>query len=75
MRVLLVPSFETRADWKATDNSVSMLRTQCNAAHSMLGVADTWTGLSVFDMRRPTDDGRYECLYKVRENDVLCSLL
>lgn len=64
-RVLHVPTFETRADWKVTDNSVSILRTQVTAAHSMLGVADTWTGLCVYDLRCPTDDGRYERLYQV----------
>jgi len=69
VRVLHLPTFETRADWKVTDNSVSILRTQTTAAHSMLGVADTWTGLSVYDLRCPTADGRYERLYQVRGDE------
>ena len=57
-------NFELRRDMVVAENSVSILRLQVTPQHSMLGVADTRSGLKVFDLRHPTAEG-YMCLYQL----------
>ncbi len=38
--------------------------------HSMLGIADSRSGLSVLDLRQPTQDGGYHVLYHVPVEEI-----
>lgn len=52
-----------------TDNAVSMVRRQTTDEHSMVGVADSRAGLSVYDLRQPKAKD-YVCLYHVPVEEI-----
>lgn len=72
VRVLDLVTFDTVRQFKVTENSIFMLRVQTTSEHNMMAVADTRTGVKVFDLRQPTADS-YTCLYEVAARMHECS--
>jgi len=55
--------------WKAVTNCVALLRTQTYNGHSMVGVADTRTGLRVYDLLH-RNGVEYVCLFHVPVEEI-----
>ena len=71
MRVLQISDLRTVCEWGAVDTAVSLLRLQPSDTQSVLGVADSRSGLQVYDLRRPQPKGLgYVCLYTVPVEEV-----
>ena len=73
VRVLDLSTFDVVREFKATNNAIALLRMQTTHDHNMLGVADSRTGIRVYDLRQPTENC-YSCLYKVQLSIVLKAL-
>ena len=55
--------------WKVVKNAVYLLRVQRTDDHNMIGVADSRSGLSVYDLRQE-DRQQYVCLYQVPVEEI-----
>ena len=69
MRTVDLQTMEAVKTWKVVENAVYLLRLQITADHNMIGIADTRSGLSVYDLRQE-ESHQYICLYQVPAEEI-----